>query len=180
MAETIPFTYLVQHLGSDYEEFDERKLDAAFTSLEELNIFARPRGVHILLENMKSGLASSEKLVHFNRITHLNLNYCFDLGHAYLFDGGIEAEIEPLQPNIKLVHVHDNNGKEDSHLLPGSVSLGIDWRKTMHLLRGRTPEAALVLETSERAESANPLDDARRAFEYLENQKPLDDPEEER
>ena len=107
------------------------------------------------------------------------MKYCFDLGHAHQTDGGVEGELEPLKPNIKLVHVHDNNGEEDSHLLPGSVSGGINWRRAMHLLRRDAPTAAVVLETSERAESANPLDDARRAFEYLENQKPLESEEEE-
>src|SRR5687768_8218145 len=41
IAETIPFKYLIQHLGVGGEEFDERKVDAAFTSLEEITVFAR-------------------------------------------------------------------------------------------------------------------------------------------
>src|SRR6185312_13708816 len=75
VAETVPFTYMVQHLGKEFEEFDERKVDSAFTALEELNIFARQRGVEILLENMNSGMASAEKLYYFNSVTHLNLKY---------------------------------------------------------------------------------------------------------
>src|SRR3954454_16463607 len=51
-AEVIPHSYLIQHIGVGGEEYDERKLDAAFSSLEELSIFARQRGVHILLENI--------------------------------------------------------------------------------------------------------------------------------
>ena len=45
VAEDIPFRYLIQHLGVGGEEFDERKLDAAFSALEELMLFARQRGV---------------------------------------------------------------------------------------------------------------------------------------
>jgi hypothetical protein len=48
----IPFRYLVQHIGVGGEEFDLRKFDAAFAALEELNLFARQRGVEILLENI--------------------------------------------------------------------------------------------------------------------------------
>ena len=37
---------------------------------------------------------------------------------------------------------------------------GLAWQKLMHLLRRDASNAALVLETSERHESANPIDDA--------------------
>ena len=37
VAEDVPFRYLIQHLGVSGEEFDERKLDAAFSSLEEID-----------------------------------------------------------------------------------------------------------------------------------------------
>jgi sugar phosphate isomerase/epimerase len=179
VAETIPFAYLIQHVGVEFDEFDERKLDAAFTSLEELNIFARQRGVEILLENMNSGIASGERLYYFNSITHLKLKYCFDIGHAHLVHGGVEAEFEIMKPGVRAIHVHDNNGKEDSHSFPFAVAAGgVAWQKVMHLLRRDALDAALVLETSERHESPNPLDDARRAFERLENLKPLDEPAE--
>jgi sugar phosphate isomerase/epimerase len=168
VSETIPFTYLIQHMGTEFEEFDERKIDAAFTALEELNIFARQRGVEILLENMNSGMASAEKLYYFNSVTHMNLKYCLDTGQAHLGDG-VEAALEVMKPNVRIVHVHDNNGKEDSHLLPMAGS--VDWQKVMQLVRRDAPDAALVLEASERHESPNPLDDARRVFENLENLK---------
>src|SRR5229473_1492862 len=47
VAETIPFRYLVQHLGVFREEWDDRKLDAAFSSLEQISLFARQRGVEV-------------------------------------------------------------------------------------------------------------------------------------
>ena len=34
IADIIPFRYLIQHVGVSEEEFDEQKLDAAFTALE--------------------------------------------------------------------------------------------------------------------------------------------------
>src|ERR1700682_3445476 len=61
IAETIPFRFLIQHIGVAGEEFDERKVDAAFSALEELMVFARQRGVEILLENIPNGLASAER-----------------------------------------------------------------------------------------------------------------------
>ena len=37
IAEIVPFRYLIQHLGVAGEEYDERKIDAAFSALEEIN-----------------------------------------------------------------------------------------------------------------------------------------------
>ncbi len=49
VAETIPFRYLVQHLGSSRQPADPRNLDAAFGSLEQLVVFAKHRGVTIAI-----------------------------------------------------------------------------------------------------------------------------------
>ena len=64
IAEIVPFRYMVQHMGAGEEEFDERKIDTAFSSLEELVLFASHRGVEILLENIPNALSSAERLVH--------------------------------------------------------------------------------------------------------------------
>ena len=73
IAEVIPFRYLIQHIGVGGEEFDLRKFDAAFCALEELSLFARQRGVEILLENIPNELSSAERLLQFDEITHLGL-----------------------------------------------------------------------------------------------------------
>ena len=174
IAETIPFTYLVQHMGGEYEEFDERRIEAAFTSLEELKLFARHRGVEILLENLHSDLASAERLYQFNAMTHLKLKYCFDTGHAHLRNG-FDAEFDAVKPGVRLVHIHDNNGKEDSHLLPFSGTIA--WQRVMHRLRQEAPGAALVMETSEQPDVEHPFDEVRRMFDRLENLQPLDQDE---
>src|SRR5215470_19386647 len=41
IAEVVPFRYLVQHMGVSGEPFSYRKVDAAFSALEELSIFAK-------------------------------------------------------------------------------------------------------------------------------------------
>src|SRR5215475_8969574 len=87
VAEKIPFRYLIQHIGVAGEEFDERKVDAAFSALEELSVFAKQRGVEVLIENTPNALSSAERLLYFFEVTHLNLNVCFDLGHANMKEG---------------------------------------------------------------------------------------------
>ena len=135
IAEHVPFRYLVQHLGVAEEEYDERKIDAAFTALEDLVIFARQRDVEILLENIPNGLSSAERLMQFNEVTHLELNFCFDVGHANMGEG-VEPAFDIMKERIRSTHVHDNNGKDDKHLFPLLAEDGtVDWRRAMELLQ---------------------------------------------
>ena len=70
------------------------RFDAAFSALEELNLFARQRGVEILLENTPNELASAERLRLFEETTHLRMNYVFDTGHAHMNEG-VEDGVQP-------------------------------------------------------------------------------------
>jgi sugar phosphate isomerase/epimerase len=167
IAEVVPFRYLVQHLGVSGQEFSEYAIEAAFGSLEELSIFAGQRGVQVLLENTPNELATAEGLEQFNAMTHLNLNYVFDTGHAHL-GAGIGHEFEIMKPRIRSLHVHDNDGKEDSHLFPMSEGGTIDWTATMELLRSCPGQYPLLLELREVAEMQHPLDEITRVFDQLE------------
>jgi sugar phosphate isomerase/epimerase len=170
IAETIPFKYIIQHMGVGGEEFDMRKFDAAFAALEELKLFAGARGVEILLENIPNELASAERLRQFDELTHLGLNYVFDTGHAHM-GAGVENEWSLMQSKVRSTHVHDNNGKDDIHLFPMVAEGGtIDWKKTMALLRQREAHVPLLLELKERSEYANPIESAALVFERLEQQ----------
>jgi sugar phosphate isomerase/epimerase len=168
IAETIPFRYMVQHLGVGEEEFDERKIDTAFSSLEELMLFARHRGVEILLENIPNDLATAERLMYFIRTTHLDLNFVFDVGHAHI-GGGIENEFEIMKERIRSTHVHDNDGESDTHLFPLVAESGtVDWKKTMKLLRSRSGQYPLLLELREVNGMESPLDAINGVFDRLE------------
>jgi sugar phosphate isomerase/epimerase len=168
IAEVIPFRYLIQHIGVAGEEFDLRKFDAAFAALEDLNIFARQRGVEILLENIPNELASAERLLQFQELTHIGLNHAFDLGHAHMNEG-IEKAFNLMKDCIRSTHVHDNGGKEDSHLFPFLSEGGtIDWKNAMRLLRSREAQYPLLLELKEQPGTV-PLDSVKEIFDRLEN-----------
>src|SRR5438270_11937096 len=107
VAEFVPFRYLIQHVGVGGEEFEERKLDAAFSALEELMLFARQRGVQILLENIPNALSSGERLMYFLGITHLDLGFVFDTGHAHM-GPGVAQEFDIMKERIRSTHIHDN------------------------------------------------------------------------
>jgi len=175
VAETIPYPYLIQHIGVTGQEYDERSADAAFTALEEISLFARQRGVEVLLENIPNQLSSAERLLMFLSTTHLNLNVCLDVGHAHMNEG-VESAYRLLKSRIRSTHVHDNNGKEDLHLFPmlapgqGNPGQGsIDWRRTMQLLRSQDDRYPLLLELHEVPDMGPPFDTLRKLFDTLEN-----------
>src|SRR6266404_3677452 len=92
IAEQIPFRFLVQHLGTGNESFDERKFEAAMTSVEHLRAFAKPLGVRILLENIPNDLSTPDKLVEFIHAAHFeDMGVCFDVGHAHIMSNVAEA-----------------------------------------------------------------------------------------
>jgi len=132
IAERLPFRFLVLHLGLPDEEYDLRKFDAAFTSIEHLNIFARERGVSLLLENIPNELSTPARLLSFLEYTRLDLKFCFDTGHAHM-GTGVDAAFMLLRSRTVSTHVHDNQREKDEHLLP--YDGGIDWERTLRDFR---------------------------------------------
>ena len=143
VAEQIPFRYLVLHLGLPEEEFSIEKFDAAFTSLEHLNLYAKERGVSILLENIPNELAVPERLIRFLHYTHMGLKVCFDTGHAHM-TCGVEHAFEVLKDHIASTHIHDNRQGKDEHLPP--FEGGIDWERTVRDFRGLDSQVPLMFE----------------------------------
>ncbi len=169
IAEYIPCRYLIQHLGVSEEEYDERKFEAAFTALEELSLFAKQRGAEILLENIPNALSSSDRLLLFLEQTHLPLGFCFDVGHAHIMEG-VEPAFERMKDRIRSTHVHDNDGKADTHLFPLASDGGtVNWKRTMELLRSGADRYPLLLELKEASGVSQPLEIVRQIFDKLES-----------
>ena len=143
VAEQLPFRNLVLHLGLPEEEFDIDKFDAAFTSLEHLNLYAKERGVSILLENIPNELTSPERLIRFMNYTHMGLKICFDTGHAHI-TCGVDHAFDVLKDHIASTHIHDNWREKDEHLLP--FAGGIDWERTVHNLRSLDGNVPIMFE----------------------------------
>jgi sugar phosphate isomerase/epimerase len=169
LAESFPFRYVVQHLGVGGEEYDERRLEAGFASLDELSVFAHQHGAEILIENIPNGLSSAERLVQFLAETHLPLGLCFDVGHAHMNEG-IETAFNLMQDRIRSTHIHDNNGSDDTHLFPFLAQGGtVEWKKTMDLLRSRPDQYPLLLELREAPEFKHPFEACAEILERLES-----------
>jgi sugar phosphate isomerase/epimerase len=165
IAEQIPFRFLVQHLGAPNEVFDDRKFEAAMTSIEHLRAFAKPLGVRLLLENIPNDLSTPDKLVEFIQTTHFDdVGVCFDIGHAHMM-GKVNEAFEILKPHIRSTHLHDNAKDKDTHLWPGKGT--IDWTEAMQLLRSAPNTPPLLLEV-EADEKVNPVAAMTETYENLE------------
>jgi sugar phosphate isomerase/epimerase len=166
VAEELPFARMVFHMGGTRETADQRKRDAAFSSLEHLILHARHVGVTICVENTTSEMGDPAYLRSFVDETRLTgLRFTFDIGHAHLADGPAEERIEkcfaPLKDLVVGAHIHDNHGEKDEHLLPYEGT--IDWPAAINILKaapdGNVP---LLLELKEKTGS-----DAPSALEQL-------------
>jgi|SRR5580704_477086 sugar phosphate isomerase/epimerase len=168
VAERAPFRFLVQHMGHGRQMADPRKVDAAFSSLEHLCIFAKQRGVTIALENTPDEVGAPAALARFIKQTHLHdLRICFDTGHAHMDgDGALETGFDGVRDLVGLAHVHDNHGEKDEHLLP--YEGGIDWDAALGLLAGTAEPLPLVLELKDQAAKGPTLDQVQATFDKVE------------
>jgi len=165
IAERLPFRYLVVHLGLPGEEYDMRKFDAAFTSLEHLNIFAKDRGAQILVENIPNDLSTPERLLEFIQYTRLKLNVCFDTGHAHM-GAGVRPAFQALKEHIRSTHVHDNNGAKDEHLMP--FEGGIDWTQTIRDFRAVDGQFPTLFELRDYGSDSSGLARLREVMDKME------------
>jgi sugar phosphate isomerase/epimerase len=153
LVEYVPFRYCVQHVARPRDIPDQRRWDAAFSSLELLSLFAKQRGVIIALENTPGEMASPANLKNFLEQTRLtNVKLCFDTGHAHL-EGGVAADLETIRDLVVTTHVHDNRGERDDHLLPYEGT--IDWNASLPALPTDVP---FVFELKEPAAAAGSAD----------------------
>ena len=153
LVEYIPFRYCIQHVARHRDIPDDRKWDAIYSSLENLSLFARHRGVTIAIENTSGEMATPANLKNFLEQTRLSsVKMCFDAGHAHL-EGGVSQALEAVRDFIVTTHLHDNRGERDDHLLPYEGT--IDWSAALAALPA---EAPMVLELREPAVAAGSSD----------------------
>jgi sugar phosphate isomerase/epimerase len=179
VAEELPFSRMICHMGGSRETPDERKRDAAFSTLEHLILHARHVGVTMCLENTLSEMGDPAYLRSFvdqTRLTGLRFN--FDIGHAHVADGPAEEKLErnfaPMRDLVASAHIHDNHGEKDEHLPPYDGT--IDWPAAVKMLKtapnGNLP---LVLELKEKSGpdapgTAEQLEAARKAMDKIEEE----------
>jgi len=114
---------VVVHPGglSDPDELPERT-DMLTQSLDLLSLEAESRDLRIGLENMPRGVYPGSRMADLARIVHQiqrsSLGLVMDTGHARI-SGDIHEETLAAKDLLISTHVHDNDGRADSHRPPG-------------------------------------------------------------
>jgi len=165
IADHLPFRYLIVHMGLPGEEYHLSKFDAVMTSLEHLKVFAKDRGVQLLLENVPNDLGTPERLVEFLQYTRLNVKICFDCGHAHM-TCGVHPAFEILSAHIASTHVHDNRGDKDDHLMPFDGD--INWRETVRDLRRGAGQFPVLFEIRDYGPEVTTLSRLAEAIDRME------------
>jgi sugar phosphate isomerase/epimerase len=177
VADELPYSRLILHMGGSRETADPRKRDAAFSTLEHLILHAHHAGVAICVENTTSEMGDPAYLRAFvdeTRLTGLRFN--FDVGHAHLADfpedERLEKSFSPLRELVSSVHLHDNHGEKDEHLLPYDGTIA--WPNAIKVLQS-VPQTSLplVLELKEKTGAEAPtvaeqLAAARKSMDRFE------------
>lgn len=154
VLETLPLlgvstcTFHVGNLGEGADV--EACHDLAARALERLLPTAEACGVTLCVENSWGLATTPARLLDLlARFDSPHLGICYDSGHANLVAHGhgfpgVEPDgevLEKLLPRVVTCHLHDNDGENDQHRMPGAGT--VDWTRTMALL-ARAPRLACV------------------------------------
>lgn len=136
VAHALGAPYVIIHPGHGPrgERMPER-LAAAVDLLRELEPLARAAGVTLAVENLPPeypGGSADEVLSLVDAVASPWVAVCFDSGHAHL-TGDLPGMARALLPRAVTMHLHDNEGTEDQHLLPGFGK--IDWEEFARIYR---------------------------------------------
>jgi sugar phosphate isomerase/epimerase len=170
IARRIPAHVLVVHLGlprSQSPSPEDNSRDAARRSIEELERLASPLGVQVAVEVIPNELSRVASLVHFieEELDAKETGVCLDFGHAHM-DGDLLDAIEIASGHLLAVHVHDNRGRADEHLVPFEGT--IDWPAAMTALQKVGYDRTLMFEVGGRGSTRDTLGRAQKARKKLE------------
>lgn len=116
------------------------------SSVAELADFAADVGVKIALETGPPNIMTPEETLSVVRMAdRKNLGVCLDSGHVNV--GGTIKPADAIREVGRLLwtlHLHDNNGDGDFHLVPGRGN--IDWKGVAKALRDISYDGVLNLE----------------------------------
>jgi sugar phosphate isomerase/epimerase len=91
-------------------------------SIERLIPVAEHLDMTLAIENIPAPLGGADQIkTLIERIDHPRVRACIDAGHAFLSEGESAGEaFGRLAPLAAAIHLHDNNGESDEHLIPGT------------------------------------------------------------
>lgn len=132
MAARLESDVIILHLPREPEDATERTAFWAQTrtSLDTLAPYARKHQVRIALENLPDDNYLTIEKVLANYPSDF-IGICYDSGHGNICGDGL-AFLERFKHRLLAIHLHDNDGKGDQHLLPFTGT--VDWERLTQLI----------------------------------------------
>ena len=146
---------LVIHPGglSDEEKRPVRQ-DALIRGLWALSDHLAEHPTQVCVENMPPGVYPGSRMADLVEVVELvsrsSVKLALDTGHAHLSET-VEQATRTAGSWLCTTHVHDNEARQDNHLLPGEGS--IDWPAWRRELDGINYQGPIVLECIRRIRS---------------------------
>lgn len=154
---------LARNLGSEEAEWSRTE-----QFLESLAPMAKEMGIVICVENIYTNVGAHiiegpccnarkavERIDRFNERHGAEvLGFCFDTGHANLVGIDFEDFITTLGSRLKVMHIHDNDGRGDLHQIPFTFTKtrentsSTDWTGFICGLRNIKFDGVLSFETA--------------------------------
>jgi sugar phosphate isomerase/epimerase len=154
--------YTLRDAGWPEEAIFERRVETLARIVEH----AADRDIAICIENMSfpnCGTETLEKIAAF--ITGVgadNLGVCLDTGHANMVGLDCVEFVCDAGDLLKALHIHDNVGTEDNHVLPYELS-SIPWERVLAALAETGYEGVFNLEIPGRR-SPMPVREAKLGY----------------
>jgi sugar phosphate isomerase/epimerase len=169
-AATLGAHSAVLHLGWQRDFWNDFSHGWAREAVQRLMSVAKKQNIKLLLENIISEGTRIDSLM--NLLAEIDpektVGICLDLGHANI-EGEILEILKQASSRLDHIHVHDNNGKEDSHLCPGQGS--IPWDKVLDILEDKEFNGIATLELRDYSRG---LDEATETIEqHIKDCKPF-------
>ena len=141
-------------------EIDKDKIwDVNIDLFTRLLEHAEKYNVNVCAENQPftaiemSTVKAVKRLV--REINHPNFKVCLDTGHANVFHDDIAEDVRLLGDDLATLHVHDNKGNWDQHLIPYMGN--IKWEEFLAALKEIGYKGAFTLETMISTAMPNPI-----------------------
>lgn len=154
---------LARFLGSEEKEWEETEKFINFIAP-----MAKEMGITLCIENLYDGIGNHlvegpccDAVKAAERIDRINekyraevLGFCFDTGHANLVGIDFESFLTTLGGRLKVLHIHDNDGRDDLHQIPFTFAktrenkTSTDWEGFVRGLRQIGFQGTLSSETA--------------------------------
>lgn len=147
LSKELNSSYIVYHHNNCKIHDKEKMINNSKINLEELNELGKYYNANIVIEN--AGVISSQNML-FDQDEFIQIckesdnNVLIDIGHAFANGWDIEYVIRELKDKIVSYHLHNNDGKKDSHDSICYGSFNID--EFLEVYNKYTNKADLVLE----------------------------------